>query len=170
LDDLVAVARVARPRGIRGEIVADLMTDFPSRFDGLENLTAVTPNGERRLLKIESAVIRKGRLYIKFAGVDSIESAEELRNSELCVPETEAIRPGQDEFYDWQLIDCSVETTDGVLIGSVSEIMRTGAQEILVIAGSGREYLVPFVAAICINVDLGKRVIQIDPPEGLLEF
>lgn len=146
------------------------MTDFPSRFDGLENLTAVKPDGERRLLKIESALIRQGRLYIKFAGVDSIESAEELRNSELCVPEAEAIRPGQDEFYDWQLIDCSVETTDGLVIGRVTDVMRTGAQEILVIAGGGREYLVPFVAAICINVDPGRRIIQIDPPEGLLEF
>ncbi|MER3430522.1 MAG: 16S rRNA processing protein RimM [Blastocatellia bacterium] len=170
LEDFVAVAKAVRPRGVRGEIVADLLTDFPERFDRLKNLTAITAGGQKQVLKIESAVMRKGRLYLKFAGIDSAESAEALRDAELCVRENEAIPPGENEYYDWQLADCRVETTEGRFIGTVTQVMRTGAQEILVVTGSGREYLVPFVAAICVNVDITERSIIIDPPEGLLDF
>lgn len=170
MDDLVVVARVARPRGIRGEIVADLLTDFPDRFDGLGSLISISAEGKRRELKIETSVIRNGRLIIKFAGIDSIEAAEEIRNCDLCVPEKDAVRLEEDEFYDWQLEGCSVETVTGDYLGVVREIMRAGGPEILVIAGGEKEYLIPFVAAICIEVDPEKRLIRVDPPDGLLEF
>ncbi|MEQ1765557.1 MAG: 16S rRNA processing protein RimM, partial [Pyrinomonadaceae bacterium] len=55
MDELVAIARIARPRGVRGELVAVVLTDFPERFGGLEDATAVLPNGDRRELKIENA-------------------------------------------------------------------------------------------------------------------
>jgi 16S rRNA processing protein RimM len=170
LDDLVAVAKVARPRGIRGEIVADILTDFPDRFDGLRSLIAVTADGRRRELTIEALQIRNGRLHIRFAGLDSIEAAEEIRNCDLCVPESEAVSLNEDEFYDWQLTDCRVETVTGEKIGIVSEIMRAGGPEILVVSGVEKEYMIPFVTAICVEVDIGKKLIRIDPPDGLLEF
>jgi 16S rRNA processing protein RimM len=169
VSDLVAIARVAKPRGIKGEVVADILTDFPERFEGLKEVTAVLGNGEHRELKIEDHWFQNGRIVLKFGGSDSIESAEEIRNAEICVAETDAVALETDEYYDWQLEGCEVVTVEGETIGKVRELMRTGGTENLVVDG-GREYLIPFAESICIEVDIEKKRIVIDPPEGLLEF
>ncbi len=169
MDELVAIARVAKPRGLKGEVIADILTDFPARFEGLENVTGVTPDGERLELKIEEHWSQQGRLVLKFAGYDAVESAEELRGCEICVAETDAVDLESDEFYDWQLSGCKVETIAGETVGTVRDVMRTGAFELLVVEGE-RERLIPFVAAICTEVDVDNKLIRIDPPEGLLEF
>ena len=170
-DELVAIARVVRSRGLKGEVVAEVLTDFPERFDGLSDVTGVLPDGSRRQLELEGSFFQKDRIVLKFAGIDSIEAAEELRNTEVCVPEEEAVGLGDDEFFDWELAGCVAATADGEEIGVVREVMRTGAGEILVIEdASGREVMVPFVAAICTDVDVAGKRIVIDPPEGLLEF
>jgi 16S rRNA processing protein RimM len=169
LEDLIAVARVAKPRGLKGEVAADILTDFPDRFDGLEDVTAVMPDGERLELKIEEHWFQQGRVVLKFAGRNSVESAEELRGCEICVPETEAVGLETDEFYDWQLAGCTLVTLAGETVGTVREVMRASGSELLVVEGE-REYLIPFVAAICTEVDVDRKVVVIDPPEGLLEF
>lgn len=167
--ELVAVAKVARPRGIKGEVIADLLTDFPERFDGLETVTAVMPDTGRRELTIERHWLQSGRIVLKFVGIDSIEEAETIRNAEICVFESEAVELEEGEFYDWDLAGCSVETVEGETIGTVREIMRTGGPEILVVDGA-KELLIPFAEAICVEVDIDNKLIRIDPPEGLLEF
>lgn len=169
VEDLVAIAKVAKPRGLRGEVVADILTDFPERFDGLEGVIAVMPDGERLDLKIEEHWFQQGRVVLKFAGRDSVESVEELRGCEICVTDAEAVELETDEFYDWQLTGCKVETLAGDAVGTVREVMRAGGSELLVVDGE-REYLIPFVAAICTDVDLEKKMIVIDPPEGLLDL
>lgn len=107
---------------------------------------------------------------MKFDDVDSIEAAEGLRNAEICVDEAEAVALEDGEFFDWQLEGCEVITTNGDPIGTVRELMRTGGTELLVIDGAERELLVPFAESICVDVDVEKKRIVIDPPEGLLEF
>ncbi len=169
-DELVAVARIVKSRGLRGELVADVLTDFPERFEDLETVIALLPSGERRELKIENFWFQKGRIVFKFTGYDSIESAETLRNAEICVPESEAVELEEDEFFDWELEDCEVETVDGEKIGRVKELMRTGGTEILVVEGAEKEYLIPFAETICTEVDVEKKLIKVDAPEGLLDF
>ena len=170
MDELVAIARIVRPRGIRGEAVAEVLTDFPERFEGLEKVIAVTPTGVREELKIESFWFQNDRVVLKFEGVDTVERAEELRNAEICVPESETVELEEGEYFDWQLAGCQVETVDGRAVGAVRELMRTGGTEILVVDGDGRELLIPFAESICTEVDVRAKVIKIDPPEGLLEL
>lgn len=167
--ELVAVAKIAKPRGIKGEVIADLLTDFPERFDGLERVTAVMPDASRQELTIERHWFQSGRIVLKFVGIDSIEDAETLRNAEICVPESDAVELEEGEFYDWELAGCSVETVDGEPIGTVRELMRTGGTELLVVDGA-KEFLIPFAEAICVEVDIENKLIKVDPPEGLLEF
>lgn len=170
MEDLVAIARIAKTRGLRGETVADVLTDFPERFARLETVFAVKPNGSREELKIEKFWFQKDRIILKFEGVDSIEAAEALRNTEICVPEAEAVALEEDEYFDWELEDCAVETIEGEQIGRVKEIMRTGGTEILIVAGAEKEYMIPFAEAICVSVDIENKLIRIDAPEGLLDF
>jgi len=169
VDELVAVARVVKPRGIKGEVACEMLTDFPERFEGLESVTAVLPDGGKRELTIEEHWFQQDRLVLKFTGVDSIEDAETLRNAEICVSENNVVELAAGEFFDWQLEGCEVTTTDGQAIGNVRELMRTGGTEILVVKGD-KEYLIPFAESICVEVDIDNKRIVIDPPEGLLDF
>jgi 16S rRNA processing protein RimM len=170
MEELVAIAKIVRTRGLKGEVVAELLTDFPERFDGLETVTGVLPSGETRELKIEKFWFQKDRVILKFHGTDSIESAEVLRDAEVCVHESEAVELEEDEFFDWELEGCEVETTGGEKLGSVREIMRTGGTEVLLIDGAERELMIPFAESICTEVDVENKRILVDPPEGLLEF
>lgn len=169
-EELVSIARIAKTRGLKGEVVADLLTDFPERFEGLQGVTAKFPDGTLRELAIERYFFQKGRIVIKFSGVDSIESGEELRNADICVSEAEAVELQSDEFFDWQLEGCKVVTIADEPVGQVRELMRTGGTELLVVDGDDKEYLIPFAESICLDVDIENKLIRIDPPEGLLEF
>ena len=170
-DDLVVVARVARTRGLRGEVIADLLTDFPERFDDLETLIAVAPDGGQRSLQIEEHWFQGRRIVFKFAGYDSIEAAKEFAGLELAVPATKRVELAEGQFYEWELKGCRVESVDGEFIGSVTEVMRTGGVEVLVVENdSGREFLIPMAQEICVGIDLEMRLIRIDPPPGLLEL
>ncbi len=149
--------------------MAEVLTDFPERFEGLKDATAVLPDGSRRELKIENAWFQNDRIVMKFAGVDSIEAGDELRDADICVPESDAVELEEGEFFDWQLEGCTAVTVDGNALGTVKELLRTGGTEVLVIEGD-KEYLVPFAESICTEVDIEKKRIVIDPPEGLLDF
>ncbi len=127
-------------------------------------------NDRRRELKIDEHWFQSGRIVIKFAGIDSINDVESLRNAEICVAESDVVELEADSFFDWQLVSCRVETIEGAAIGSVREVMRTGGTEILVVDGIDKEYLVPFAGSICVEVAIDKKLIRIDPPDGLLEF
>lgn len=171
LDDLIFVARVVKTRGIRGEVAADLLTDFPERFEGLETLIAIAPDGSRRSLAIEEYWFHGDRVVLKFPGYDSIDAAKELVGLALAVPADERIELPKDQFYEWELIGCRVETTEEKIVGHVKGIMRTGGVEILVVSDdAGREFLVPMASDICVKVDVEQKFIQIDPPAGLLEL
>jgi 16S rRNA processing protein RimM len=169
VEDLVAIAKVVKPRGIKGEVACEMLTDFPVRFEGLENVTALLPDGSRRELKIDEHWFQQKRLVMKFTGVDSIEDAETLRNAEICVSENKVVELAEGEFFDWQLEGCEVTTTEDQAVGKVRELMRTGGTEILVVTGD-KEYLIPFAETICVEVDVDKKRIVVDPPEGLLDF
>src|SRR6185436_17641249 len=138
-------------------------------FEDLVSVTAVMPDTSRRELTIKEHWFQSGRIVLMFADVDTVETAEELRDAEICVAETEAVELEEGEFYDWQLEGCRVETLEGDEIGTVRELMRTGGTEILVVDGK-REFLIPFAKSICTELDIENKLIRVDPPEGLLEF
>jgi 16S rRNA processing protein RimM len=169
-EELIAVARIVKTRGVRGEVAAHLLTDFPERFDGLEELIAVDAAGKRETLAIEKSWLHGGRVILKFAGYESPEAAQVLVGRELAVPEQDAVELEDDEFYDWQLIDCRVETIDKREVGRVTEVLHTGAAPVLVVKDGAREHLLPLAESICVEVDLEAKFIRVDPPEGLLEF
>ena len=169
--DLIIVARAVRTRGLKGELVADVLTDFPERFEQISELTGVSPSGERKLFELEKYWFQNNRMVLKFAGYDSIEAAQALVGHEFGLPEAERVELAENEFYDWELEGCLVETTLGGSVGEVRGVMRTGGVELLVIENVNRvEVFVPLVASIVIEIDVSGKKILIDPPEGLLDL
>src|ERR1043165_9201439 len=99
-EDLIVVARIVKVRGLRGEVVADLLTDFPDRFEQLSSLVAVSADGTHRSLQIEEQWFHGNRLVVKFAGFDGIDQAKELVGCDLAVPVDERVQLPEDSFYD----------------------------------------------------------------------
>src|SRR2546423_10625770 len=170
-DDLIVVAHTVKVRGVRGEGVAELLTDFPDRFENLESLTGISAEGSQRSLQIEEHWFHGNRLVLKFAGFDSIDEAKELVGYDLAIPAEDRIELPRDSFYEWELIGSRVETIGGQHVGEVKGSMRTGGVELLsVVDESGRDRLIPMAADIVVEIDKDQKVIRIDPPEGLLEL
>ena len=169
--ELVAVAKAARVRGLKGELVCDLLTDFPERFEWVERLIGVAPTGERRSLALQNHWLQKGRVVLKFEGYDTPEAAQALVGWEFTVPESEAVALEEGEYYDWQLVGCRVETVEGRNVGTVREVLHAGAAPVLVIRDEReKENLVPLAESICVEVNVEEKLIRVDAPEGLLEF
>jgi 16S rRNA processing protein RimM len=168
--ELVAVAKAVRVRGLKGEVVCELLTDFPERFEWVEGLIGVAPSGERGWLALERHWLQKGRIVLKFEGYDTPEAAQGLVGWELTVPESEAVELEEGEYYDWQLVGCCVETVDNRSVGTVREVLHAGAAPVLVIRDErDRESLVPLAESICVEVDVEHKLIRVDAPEGLIE-
>ena len=169
-DDLISVARIARPQGLRGEVIADLLTDFPERFARLGRVYVKRADGRLLLLDLENSRLHKGRVALKFAGFDSISGAEELRDARVLVPRDQLVELPEDTYYDFDLIGCEVAAIDGRHLGRVEEVQNYGAAPLLVVRGGARELLIPLVLSICVEIDTGRKRIVVNPPEGLLEL
>lgn len=170
-NELVAIAKAIRTHGVHGEIVAEMLTDFPERFNKLETVIALLPSGQKIPVHIESHRFQSGRIILKFSDYDSIEAAATLIGTEFVISRENCVTLGEDEFYEWQLIDCRVTTADGSLIGIVKRIWQTGAAPLLIIENDAkRELMVPFTGSICVEVEPAAKLIRIDAPEGLLDW
>lgn len=167
----VVIARIARARGIRGEVACDIETDFPERFDSLDCVTVWMPTGARLHLAVEDHWFHKGRVILKFEGYDTMTAAEQLVGGRLVVAERDRAILDQDEFFEYEIVGAEVFTTDGVSLGRVARLMRTGGTDVLVVeSGMKRELLIPFADDICTEVDVDNRRITVNPPEGLLDL
>ncbi len=166
----MVIARAVKPRGLKGEIVAELLTDFPERFEDVDELILVSPGGERTLGQLEDYWFQNERVILKLAGYDDVDTAKELVGVEFAVPESERVPLPKDQYYDWELEGCTVKVGQET-IGKVQSVIRTGGTEILQIADdNGKEQLVPLVDSIVVEIDKAGKLIVVDPPEGLLDL
>ncbi|MFR9731299.1 ribosome maturation factor RimM [Saccharopolyspora sp. MS10] len=169
---VLAVGRVVKPHGVRGEVVVDVRTDSPElRFApgavlGVQRRGAAVPDS----LTVTAARPHAGRLLVRFESVDGMDEAERLRGATLTVgaDELEATED-PDEFHDHELEGLRVELPTGDEVGVVREVVHTPGGELLSVrTPEGVERLVPFVAEIVPEVDLAGGRVVVDPPEGLL--
>jgi 16S rRNA processing protein RimM len=166
---MVTVGRVIRPHGNRGHVVVDPDTDF-----GEERFQVAATVYVRRAetvvpLTVAASRWHAGRWIVGFGGVGTIDEAEALRGAELRVDAGTLHPLGPGAYYVHDLVGCAVRTTAGADVGTVTAVeLGTGAP-MLVVTGRG-EVLVPFAGPICRRVDVAARVIEIDPPEGLVDL
>jgi len=166
----IAIARIARTRGNRGEVLADLYTDFPDRFSALEEVWLEFADGRRVQAVIEDTWEHKGRVVLKFAGVDDISAAEAYVGCWVQIPAEQAMKLPEGTYFDHDLIGCSVQDTRGNNLGVVEEVLRIAGNSQLVVKVHDRECLIPAVDSICIRISIKEKQILIDPPEGLMDL
>ncbi|SPM43645.1 Ribosomal 30S subunit maturation factor RimM, required for 16S rRNA processing, partial [Mycobacterium numidiamassiliense] len=172
----LVVGRVVKAHGIGGELVVEIRTDDPAeRFAPGNALRAKKSRGggAERSYVVADAREHGGRLLVRLDGVDDRNAADALRGSVFVVDSGDL--PPIDEadtYYDHQLEGLRVRTTAGRDVGVVAEVLHTAAGELLAVKRSGDdgEVLVPFVSAIVTSVSLQEGMVEIDPPEGLLDL
>ena len=164
------------PQGRRGEVMAELHTDFPERFKERRQLSGLAPNGSRRELQLEEHWFHKGGVVLKFAGVDSINDAEQLKGWEVQVPREQRTKLEPGAEYVSEIVGSDVWINGGQrFLGRVSEVQfGAGEAPLLVVklpvCAVQNEVLVPFAEEFVKKFDATAKRIDMELPEGLLEL
>jgi 16S rRNA processing protein RimM len=175
-NERLTLARVVRPRGIRGEVAATILTDFPERLTKLREVWLWDGRSEPRraeILLCRLSTSRGGHAIIHFAGVDSIEGAEKLRGLEVQVPLSSRTPLPASSYYISDLVGCEVwergVKLGEVRLGVVKNVQQVGTPVLEIDTPDG-ELLVPLAQEICTKIDTAARRIEVTLPEGLRDL
>ena len=162
----LAVGKLRRPHGVHGEIIMDVLTDFPERLQRGMTLY-VGPDHQPLLLR--SYRPHAAALLVAFEGYDTPEQAGELRNRLAFVPVADRPPLPEGEYYHHQLIGLKVVSEQDELLGKVAEILETGANDVYVVRSeAGVEILIPAVDEFILNIDLERGEMRVHVVPGLL--
>ncbi|GED84492.1 ribosome maturation factor RimM [Streptomyces sp. 6-11-2] len=166
----LVVARIGRAHGIKGEVTVEVRTDEPELRLAPGAVLATDP-ASAGPLTIETGRVHSGRLLLRFEGVRDRTAAEALRNILLIAEiDPEELPEGEDEYYDHQLMDLDVVTTEGKEVGRITEISHLPSQDLLIVERpDGTEVMIPFVGEIVTEIDLEEQRAVVDPPPGLID-
>jgi 16S rRNA processing protein RimM len=162
-NEWTTVAVLTRPRGNKGELTAACLSSKPERF---ADLRSVHLFGTGEAFEVERIWDHDGALVFKFRGIDSISDAEKLRGAEVRIPSSERVPLEAGEYFQADLLGCEVrDRISNRLIGRVTGWEEYGGPALLEV-DDGR-LLIPFVKAICVDIQPEARVIRVELPEGL---
>jgi len=183
------LAHLLRPQGRKGEILAELLTDFPARFDDRDEIYLAPPDfagpaSDARPVQVIGHWLpvgrNQGRIVLHFAGIDSIEQAEPLAHLEVIVPSSSRVELEDDEEYIDDLVDCLVfdgETPIGTVTGVDFPTTPDGARRLesaapllTVLTPEGDEVLIPYVQSFLISLSTADKRIDMKLPAGLLDL
>src|SRR5215210_8649194 len=171
LPERVAVGRVLRPHGLRGEVVVEVLSDVPGRLAPGSQVTASwegRPSRTSRSVLVESHRLHKSGAMVRFAGFDDRDRAEELRDALLEVDRSRVPDAPEGTYYWYQLLGCRCRV-DGQDLGEVTDLIEDGGGLLLVVSDGERQVPIPFVQSFLKDVDVERGRIELDLPEGLLE-
>lgn len=166
-----------KPQGRRGEVAADILTDFPERFADRTRLFALAPDGVRRELVLEDFWDHKGRIILKFATIDSISDAEMLAGCEIQISREERAPLESGAAYVSDLKDCAIAVQEDDAereIGLIADVMfGAGDAPLLIVreqGGKGKEYMIPYATDYIVSQDLAGKRIVMHLPAGMLDL
>ncbi len=165
----LVVAEVRRTHGLSGEVLVDVLTDFPERLH--EGVVLVwRSGGSERTLTVRQARAHGNRLRLAFDGVETVDAARALRGGDLCVAMEEAHPTPEGFFYSHEVAGFRCQDTSGRALGTATGLEKTPAGPMLTVERENGEALVPWTRPIVVEVDRTERRIVIDPPEGLFDL
>lgn len=170
------LARIRRPQGRKGEVYAEVLTDFPERFTERRQLWLLAESGPATPREVELLHhwLHKGGIVLHFAGVDSISAAETLAGMIVAIPREKRATLGQDEVYIDDLIGCRLVDVAGAepqTVGEITDVDRSaGPVALLVVRGASGEVLVPFAKSYLRRLDVDGRQVEMALPEGLIDL
>ena len=170
MEDLLQVGIITSTHGVRGEVKVYPTTDDPRRFRRLKEV--VLDTGREKLnLEIEGVKFFKQFVILKFKGLDNINDIEKYRQKSLYVTRKNAVRLQRDEYFIADLIGLKVQDEDGKELGTVKDVIETGANDVYgVEMADGKSLLLPAIKQCILNVDVENGTMQVHVLEGLLDL
>ena len=170
MEDLLQVGIITSTHGVRGEVKVYPTTDDPRRFRRLREV--VLDTGREKLnLEIEGVKFFKQFVILKFKGLDNINDIEKYRQKSLYVTRKNAVRLQRDEYFIADLIGLKVLDEDGTELGTVKDVIETGANDVYEVEmADGRSLLLPAIKQCILNVDVENGMMQVHVLEGLLDL
>ena len=168
---MLNVGKIVNTHGIRGEVKVYPQTDFPDvRFKPGAKLTMYPPeSGSPIAVEVASAREQKKMYVVKIKGFDNINDVEKYKGWELKVPEEDRVPLEEGEYYVRDIVGCEVFTEEGELLGTVTDTLSPGANDIWVVKmPKGKELLLPVIDDVVLDVDVAARKIKVHLMEGLL--
>jgi 16S rRNA processing protein RimM len=164
--EFLAVGRIVKPHGIRGEVAVEVLTDAPGRISpgAILFLEGEQPSPVR----VEAVRPHQGRLLVRLEGVRDRDTAEAMRGKHLLLPFSQARQLGPDEYWPFELVGMKV-VVGGKEVGEVCDVRRGRAHDLWVVRGPEGEFMVPAAAAFVLSVDREARVVEVADVPGLLE-
>ena len=170
MDDLLQVGIITSTHGVRGEVKVYPTTDDPRRFRRLKEVVLDTGR-EKINLEIEGVKFFKQFVILKFKGLDNINDIEKYRQKSLYVTRKNAVRLQRDEYFIADLIGLKVQDEDGTELGTVKDVIETGANDVYEVEmADGRSLLLPAIKQCILNVDVENGMMQVHVLEGLLDL
>ncbi len=164
--EYLEAGKIVTTHGIRGEVKIMPYTDTPELLAEFDRLFIGKTKDE---LIIERSRVFKNMVIAKIEGVDTPEAAEKLRNK-LLYMHRDDLELDDDTYFIQDLIGIEVRDADsGKVYGTISDVMQTGANDVYVIKGSDREYLVPAIADVVVSTDIDENIMTIRPLDGLFD-
>jgi len=160
--NFLVIGRILGPVGTRGDLRAQIVTDFPERFG---QLGIVHVGDNLKPYRIQLVKLEEGTVLLKLATVDDAAAATALRNADLHVPAEDAVALPPDQFFWHQIIGLEVWTDDGRRLGSVTDVLRTGSNDVYVVGRGAHELLLPAIEDVIREIDLtgGRLTVHLLP-------
>lgn len=170
MEDLLQVGIITSTHGVRGEVKVYPTTDDPRRFRRLKEVVLDTGK-EKMNLGIEGVKFFKQFVILKFKGLDNINDIEKYRQKSLYVTRKNAVRLQRDEYFIADLIGLKVQDEDGKELGTVKDVIETGANDVYEVEmADGKSLLLPAIKQCILNVDVENGTMQVHVLEGLLDL
>ncbi|MEW6509693.1 MAG: ribosome maturation factor RimM [Bacteroidota bacterium] len=167
--DLYAVGTIAKAYGVRGDVVVQPLTDSAARFRKLRNAWLGRDTVAAREVRIERATVDSRGVRLKLEGIDDRTAAGELRGMMLFVDKTHRVRLPAGSYFVHDVIGLAVRDRDGADLGTVADVLRYPANDVYVVRGNGREFLLPAVREFVTAIDLATRTMTVRLIEGMVE-
>lgn len=170
MEQFFRVGVLTSTHGVHGEAKVFPTTDDSGRFKDLKSVLLDTGK-EQVELEIENVKFHKNMVILKFKGFDTIEAIEKYKGKDLLVSRENAVKLKKNENYIADLLGLPVITDEGSTLGTLKDIMQTGANDVYVVeTETGKEVLLPSIKECILDVDLDKGQILVHIMDGLLDL
>lgn len=166
----VLLGKITATHGIKGQLRVTVYSGNCETILSLKSLMLKGPDGVMRTLQLSSASAHGKKVIIGLSGYDNINQALPLVGHELYVPRNMMPALAEGEYYWCDLLGLRVETESGEFLGDLTDIIATGSNDVYVVKEGGREFLIPALEDVVLDVDLDAGIMKVSPPEGLLDL
>jgi len=169
-EELILLGRITGTHGVRGQVKVLPYSGEADSVRAAHTLFVEGPGGSWDGIPVAAVSGHGRKTLVRFRHLETIEQAQSLVGREIFALRAELPPLDDDEYYWQDLLGMHVVTDGNESLGTITDIFSTGSNDVYTVQGEGKEYLIPAIADVVVNVDMERRIMTISPLEGLLDL